>query len=266
MDIKTSTRKILKKIFHKDEFSNLRKNANKSKFRKIHIESFERSLQKSNVNPLISAAYPLFLLFIVLKKTNKVSDIDNLRNQLIEEVRKFESKALKSGYPARTVLAARYCLCSMLDEGILGTQWGQENLWSKRCLLSIIQKETWGGERFYIILEEMAKNLEENLDLLELLYLILTQGFEGKYYNNKFICSEIRSNLYQKLLTHREKLEKSNTLLVKPRNSDAKQKKRDTSFRSVVLIVLAFLFIITILTNYDLEKRSIPIFEELNKI
>jgi type VI secretion system protein ImpK len=43
----------------------------------------------------------------------------------------------------------------------------------------------WGGEEFFQILDRLKQQPAQNLDLLELAYLCLSLGFEGKYRYSK---------------------------------------------------------------------------------
>ncbi|HVV67765.1 MAG TPA: type IVB secretion system protein IcmH/DotU [Gammaproteobacteria bacterium] len=168
-------------------------------------------MQLSGLNPLVSAAMPLLLLMIKLRQIKQLESqqISVLRHQLINEIVAFVEAVKKLQYQPRIILAARYCLCTALDEAILSTNWGNNSAWSHQTLLSIIQKETWGGERFFIILEEMAKSPMENLALLELLYLILSLGFEGRYYNQEQATrDEVRHRLFYLISLHKEEPEK----------------------------------------------------------
>jgi type VI secretion system protein ImpK len=48
-------------------------------------------------------------------------------------------------------------------------------------LLSRFHQETFGGERFFRMLDQLSKNPLKHLPMLELMYLCLSLGFEGKY-------------------------------------------------------------------------------------
>ncbi len=110
----------------------------------------------SGINPLVSAAMPLLLLLIKFKNTTAHDDVASLSRQVIQEIAAFEIHAKNLQCAPRLILATRYCLCVALDEVVLLTPWGSNSVWAQQTLLSIIHKETWGGERFFIILEKMA--------------------------------------------------------------------------------------------------------------
>ncbi len=163
------------------------------------------------INPLVSAAMPLILLLIKLKDSQTVQQgINQLRREVVAEIIAFTNRAHDLQCSPRLILAARYCLCTALDEVILSTSWGNAGTWANQTLLSTIQKETWGGERFFIILEEMAKAAKENLPLLELQYILLSLGFEGKYFDQEqTIRDEIRHRLFHVIMQYREEPHKA---------------------------------------------------------
>ena len=108
------------------------------------------------INPLITAAMPLLLLLIQIKNLSSCHDPLALRNQAMREINLFEEQTKSTPCTPRTILAARYCLCTALDEFALATEWGGNGVWAQQSLLSLVHKKTWGGERFFIILEKMA--------------------------------------------------------------------------------------------------------------
>jgi len=79
------------------------------------------------------------------------------------------------------VMAARYVLCTVVDEAVVTTPWGNESEWSQMSLLSSFHNETFGGEKFFQLLDRLSKNPVKHLPMLELMYLCLSLGFEGKY-------------------------------------------------------------------------------------
>ncbi len=152
----------------------------------------------SGMNGLVAAATPLLLLLARLQTMPEPASVAELHRQTIVEIAGFEEQAKYKGCEPRLILAARYCLCTALDEMVLCTTWGSQSVWSQQTLLSLIQKETWGGERFFIILEKMAEEGQKNCDLLELLYIIMSLGYEGKYYNqDSMVRDEIRHRLFR---------------------------------------------------------------------
>jgi type VI secretion system protein ImpK len=63
----------------------------------------------------------------------------------------------------------------------MNTPWGASSGWSQHSLLSMFHNETFGGEKFFNILDKLLQNPGQHGDSLELVYLLISLGFEGKY-------------------------------------------------------------------------------------
>lgn len=151
-------------------------------------------------NPLVRAASALLALVVHLRYSTTHADVQDLQQRVMTEVRGFEEKALAYGVRSEVVTAARYCLCTALDEAVLSTPWGGESLWSTRSLLTIFHNETWGGEKFFLILDRVKNDPKQNLHLLEMIDLLLALGFEGKYgieQQGRYALDEVRSDTYR---------------------------------------------------------------------
>ncbi|MFE0752567.1 type IVB secretion system protein IcmH/DotU [Inquilinus sp. NPDC058860] len=138
-------------------------------------------LAPTGVNPLVQAAAVLFALAVRLKNRAVHRDVPLLRQRVVAEVRTFERTALAGGASADAIRAARYALCATIDDLVLNTPWGSQSLWTKQSMVSTFYNETWGGERFFEILDHLMKTSDRNLEVLELFYICLSLGFEGRY-------------------------------------------------------------------------------------
>ena len=132
------------------------------------------------INPMVKAATTLLSLAIRLRNRAQHTDVDALRERAIAEVKQFEQSALEASQPARSIRIARYALCATIDDLVLNTPWGSQSSWSRQSMVGTFHNETSGGERFYELLEQMEKDPARNRDILELLYLCLSLGFEGR--------------------------------------------------------------------------------------
>ena len=95
---------------------------------------------------------------------------------------------------------ASYALCALLDETILNTPWGGQSLWGQQSLLILFHKEAWGGDKFFQIIDHLVRQPGQNLNLIELCYLSLSMGFQGKFriaQNGLNELEQYRLELYQ---------------------------------------------------------------------
>ena len=154
------------------------------------------------LNALVQAASPLLLLAVQLRNSVSQPDAAHLRDQVIAQVRQFESHAQTAGVAAQTVTAARYVLCSTLDESVMNTPWGQQSGWAAKTLLVIFHGESYGGEKFFVILDRLCADFSRHIDLIELMYICLTLGFGGRYQieaDGRAKLADIQEDLYRRL-------------------------------------------------------------------
>lgn len=140
-----------------------------------------RWLPQAGVSPLIDAASPLLSLGALLRQSISQGDVDALRRDMVRHLQTFERQVRADGYPEPTTLTARYLLCTFLDECVLRTPWGGDGQWSAATLLVTFHNEAWGGEKFFAVLDRLLTTPQQNPELLELIYLCLAFGFQGRY-------------------------------------------------------------------------------------
>lgn len=135
----------------------------------------------SNENILLAAASPLLNTIVHIRMAATHDDPAGLRLQLVEEVRQFENRCKRAGLPFETIIGARYCLCSALDEAAAQTPWGIRGVWSGNGLLVTFHNESWGGEKFFQLLSRLSQTPAQHLALLEVIHYCLLLGYEGRY-------------------------------------------------------------------------------------
>ncbi len=136
---------------------------------------------KAGLNPLVAAAWAVLSEIVALRVCSGREDLGTLNERLSLAVTQFETRALQSGVESSQVMSARYVLCSVIDEAVVTTAWGAQSEWAKVSLLSRFHNETFGGEKVFQLLERLSRDPVKHLPMLELLYLCLSLGFEGKY-------------------------------------------------------------------------------------
>jgi len=141
----------------------------------------EVTVPAHGLNALVALANPLLLLTPQLRATRQVADVAALRNQLAQGIRDFSARAASAGVAAERVMAARYVLCTMIDEAAADTPWGGSGLWAQHSLLAMFHNEVFGGEKVFQLMARLAQQPDANRDLLELIYAALVLGFEGRY-------------------------------------------------------------------------------------
>jgi len=156
----------------------------------------------SDPNLLTASALSLLMIVPKLRKLAYHSSVSDLQSRLISEIGTFQNRSLQQGYSEEQVRTASYLLCSLIDETVLNTPWGTESNWGHDSLLVKFHREAWGGEEFFKIVDRLLQRPTQNLHLLELAYLCLSLGFEGKYRlapNGLSKLEQLRAEIYSEI-------------------------------------------------------------------
>lgn len=170
-----------------------------------------KDLPLVGINPLVKAASPLLAAVVRLRGRLQHPDPEGLRRSIAEAVRQFEQRALQTGLDTKSLRAARYALCATIDDLVLSTPWGSHSGWTTQSLTSTFHNEVSGGERFFDILEQMERELGRHAEVVELMFLCLSLGFEGRYRvlpRGASTLAEFRDNLFRTLRQRRPEYER----------------------------------------------------------
>jgi type VI secretion system protein ImpK len=160
----------------------------------------------SDVNVIVSAATPLLTLGINVRSMSHHPDPKALYQQIAESLKTIDLQLKNQGLPKESIITARYIVCAYLDEMVMSTPWGGQSLWATRNLLMTFHKNNQGGAQFFEIIKLLTQSPAMNLDLIELCYLILDLGFQGRYRisdTGSIEIASIQDNLYQIISTYR---------------------------------------------------------------
>ena len=180
----------------------------------LKFEDIEESLDNSqidlngdqSINPLIRSAVPIFNKLVEVKNAKNRTNTIDLLLDFKKCIENFEVNAETNRVPYETIKAARYCLCTMIDEFATKFGWADHE-WSAHSLLVTFHNETWGGEHFYQLLDSLKKDALKNLHLIELMYCCLVLGYMGKYRvlnNGKVSVESIKKELEKLIKEHGE--------------------------------------------------------------
>ncbi len=227
-----------------------------------HTTSFRTTIA---LNPMLAAAAPLLTIASQLREQMSTPNIDRLHTTLADAIKTFENKAHALSYRSQVILGARYLLCALIDEIIGESAWGQSVQWQQQGLLKTFQRETNGGERFFLILQRGAEDPALYLDLLELGYICLSLGFQGKFRGTKQQQQLITfiDNLYD--IVRQQRGEFSRRLLIAPPPTQPSHTRRWRLPPVWLSLVIAGLIAIAIFVPYyhRLEKLSQPLQQTL---
>ena len=151
-------------------------------------------------NPLVAAASRLLSGIARLKPHEKKPEQQALRARLGKRIKRFNRQTLQAGFDPKQVQIASYVLCTVADEAVLTSDWGMNSDWATNSLLNSFHGETSGGVKFFLLLERFMRIPAGHIEVLELMYLCLMQGYEGRYAaatNGGKQLQNLRQDLYE---------------------------------------------------------------------
>jgi type VI secretion system protein ImpK len=220
-------------------------------------------------NPICAHAFSLLSLVPKLRTLAFYQDINELQDQLIRQIREFENRTSHQSVPQEQIKIASYFICSLIDETVLNTPWGNQSNWGHHSLLIQIHNEAWGGERFFQILDHMKQHLTKNLNLLELAYLCLSLGFEGKYriaISGAREIEQLRQELYLLIQSMRGDFERSLSV-----NWQGMQNLRSSLIQHVPIWVMAvvaasLLMLVYLGFSYSINQASDRVYKDFSAL
>ena len=209
-----------------------------------HFSNTDLFSVEVSINPLVGAAQPLLSIIQRLNLTKTVHKPMDLKKQIEHEFNLFGSKASNADYTQEIILVARYLLASVLDEMFCKLEWQSIN--DYLCIGRFTPKSKdniESDERFFIILEKMLENPNDHLELLELAYLCLSFGFEGKYRehaNKREQLDFVLDKLYD--LVKRERADDRKHLLISA--TQLREQRSGLKSLSITSLVLAVILVV----------------------
>ena len=138
-------------------------------------------LPQSADSPIVSAAAGCLSLLGRLRNAFSVPDPRLLREHAVQELRRFEQTLRRHNLPMEQLRPAHYALCASLDDVVQATPWGSRGAWADASLVSTFHHEVRSGERFFDLLAQLRQNPGQFLHVLELMYLCMSLGMQGRY-------------------------------------------------------------------------------------
>ncbi len=164
------------------------------------------ALPQVGIGPLTAAAGPLLDLLSRLAADVRTADPAELGNRAKRAMQAFLGEARRLGLAADIVEESHYALCAAIDDVASATSWGQGGIWSAHSLSSELHRDVKSGERFFVRLIRMQENPGHFREALEVAYLCLALGMQGRYRlerNGRAELDRIREGLYQLLVQMR---------------------------------------------------------------
>ena len=208
---------------------------------------------------VVTAASTILSLPSQLRQITSNVDVNQLHMHIKRQLHNFDAELLKICDDPQIRNDSSYILCALIDETVLNTGWGENSSWAQNPMLSIFHQETYGGEKFYEILDVAQQTPSRYEDLLELSYLALSLGFMGKYRvdpKGPIKIEQTRSQVYDLLTRSRDDLELTLSPDCKPLSGYATRLHSFLPYWIVSALLVLIAFGIYSYWLVDLNKQS----------
>jgi type VI secretion system protein ImpK len=121
-----------------------------------------------------------FYLLLLLKNRYIPNDAEQFSGQVKLLLDAFDRQARLAHVAADDVYAAKYAFCAAVDEAILSSAMPIRDAWEQSPLQLTLFGDQLAGENFFAKLEEI-RHRASSVHVLEVFYLCLLTGFQGKY-------------------------------------------------------------------------------------
>jgi type VI secretion system protein ImpK len=137
-------------------------------------------------NPLLEASRVLLRALVDMPALVGLGYHENVRDLLMDEVRVFTRLCERANIRVEHRVGARYCLCTALDEAAmraLSTQGDAQGsaAWASDALTIRMGEDNRGGAKVYALAMHLLNDEDDHTSLLEVIYRIVSLGFEGNY-------------------------------------------------------------------------------------
>jgi type VI secretion system protein ImpK len=166
---------------------------------RIHEDLLTSSLSTHQSQPFLSILRSLYREVYHLERGETAVDIMTLKRTLIQTMDKHTQQLAEQGYENTHIMLVRYILATYIDEQLGKITWHDGETWANHSLLGYYYKETYGGEKFFKLLDQFAKEPSKYMQHMKLIYACLSLGYKGKYSmveNSQAQLETMRQELY----------------------------------------------------------------------
>jgi type VI secretion system protein ImpK len=123
----------------------------------------------------------LFLIIIRMREAEDLGDPASLRKLIAYFLDLFEKNCAAIGMPHDSIGEAKYAIVALMDETVLSVPGACRDFWISRPMQLDYFGDNIAGQELYEKLQKLLLQPENKKDVLEVYYLCLALGFEGKY-------------------------------------------------------------------------------------
>ncbi|MDD1969117.1 type IVB secretion system protein IcmH/DotU, partial [Pseudomonas putida] len=123
-----------------------------------------------------------FYMLLLIQRGQMPTERDKFWGAVLKFLKNMDRKATEAGISAEDTYAGKYAFCATVDELILSSPPSPvRDQWELRPLQLFLYGDQLGGDRFFTRLEELREQGVVRLPSLEVYYLCLLVGFQGRF-------------------------------------------------------------------------------------
>lgn len=130
---------------------------------------------------LLDLLHDAFYLLLLLKNGHGPQDAGAFVKHIRNYLDGFDRHARRLGTSADDIFDAKYAVCAAIDEAVLASNFEVRKVWERAPLQLLLFGEQIAGETFFRKLDHLRQHGESRLQVLEIYYMCLLTGFQGKY-------------------------------------------------------------------------------------
>lgn len=153
-------------------------------------------------NPIVAAATNLLILFGRLRTEMVEMEAVPLMEHVTREIDSFEASVLEAGVDPHEAQVAKYCLCGTADDIVQNIPGQDRHVWVQYSMVARFFNKRTSGVGFFQEVEKALQAPAQRFQVLELMQICLSLGFEGKYRaepNGGVELARIRASIYESL-------------------------------------------------------------------
>lgn len=155
-------------------------------------------------NPLLENGVALMAILVSIPHQNQPHDLARFRQKILDLLDEYRARGRYLDEHPSVIDKACFVFAAAFDEAIVHTPWGQSLGWENYSILSKLFMHRNGGEVFFSLLDKAMQQPSKLVDFLELQYVLLMLGFEGRYRGvDESKLHQIKSDIYQQLRQYR---------------------------------------------------------------
>ncbi|WP_192255984.1 type VI secretion system protein TssL, long form [Mesorhizobium caraganae] len=132
-------------------------------------------------NPIVAAAAPLLMLLGHLRLVAVERQAEPLAEHVAGLIEEFDRKIARTDISEEDARIASYVLCETADDIIANLPGSGREMWAQHAMLSRFFQVKPTGAGFFQALNTVLATPEPHRNLIELMHVCLSLGFEGQY-------------------------------------------------------------------------------------